>query len=68
MLATLGVAKDDLVAVMLPNGAEFHEAVVGVWKAGATPCILPPRLPGREASEVIALARPAAVIGDFGRL
>jgi bile acid-coenzyme A ligase len=50
--------------VMRPNGCEFHEAVVGVWKAGATPCILPSKLPGREASDIIALASPAAVIGD----
>ena len=65
LLASLGVAQNDLVAVMLPNGAEFHEALVAVWKAGATPCLLPPRLPGREASEMLALARPAAVIGDL---
>ena len=64
MLASLGVAKDDMVVVMLPNGCEFHEAVVGVWKAGATPCMLPSKLPGREASEMLALARPAAIIGD----
>lgn len=65
MLASLGVKKDDLVAVLLPNGVEFHEAVTGVWKAGATPCLLPSKLPGREASEMIALASPAAVIGDL---
>jgi bile acid-coenzyme A ligase len=65
LLASLGVVKDDLVAIMLPNGCEFHEAVVGVWKAGATPLILPPKLPGREASEMLVLARPAAVIGDI---
>ena len=65
LLASLGVAQDDLVAVMLPNGCEFHEAVAAVWKAGATPCILPSKLPGREASELLALARPAAVIGEL---
>ncbi|MFV3126684.1 AMP-binding protein [Niveispirillum sp. KHB5.9] len=64
MLAALGVRQDDLVMVMLANGTEFHEAVVGVWKAGATPCLLPAKLPGREAGEIIALASPAAVIGD----
>lgn len=63
ILRSLGVAKDDLVAIMLPNGSEFHEAVVGVWKAGATPCILPSKLPGQEAAEIFALARPAALIG-----
>ena len=66
LLASLGVKRDDLVAVMLPNGSEFHEAVAGIWKAGATPCILPSKLPGREASEMMELARPAAVIGDIG--
>lgn len=64
LLASLGVKQDDFVAVMLPNGTEFHEAVLGVWKAGATPCILPSKLPGREASELLSLAKPAAVIGD----
>ena len=64
LLASLGVKQDDLVAVMLPNGSEFHEAVAGVWKAGATPCVLPSKLPGREADEMMALARPAAVIGN----
>jgi bile acid-coenzyme A ligase len=63
-LASLGVKQDDLVVVMLPNGCEFHEAVVAVWKAGATPCVLPSKLPDREASDIIALAAPAAVIGD----
>jgi bile acid-coenzyme A ligase len=65
MLATLGVKHNDLVAVTLPNGAEFHEAVVGVWRAGATPCLLPSKLPGREASEILSLAKPAAAIGEI---
>ena len=65
MLSSLGVGHDDLVVVMLPNGVEFHEAVLGVWKAGATPCLLPAKLPGREASDIVALAEPAAVIGDI---
>lgn len=64
MLQSLGVERDDLVAVMLPNGSEFHEAVVAVWKAGATPCMLPANLPGREAVEMLALANPKAVIGE----
>ncbi len=65
LLRSLGVGQDDMVAVMLPNGCEFHEAVVGVWKAGATPCVLPSKLPGREAADVIALAQPAAIIGEL---
>ncbi|HEY9090208.1 AMP-binding protein [Parasphingorhabdus sp.] len=64
MLASMGVGQDDLVAVMLPNGTEFHEAVLGIWKAGATPCILPAKLPGREATDIFTLAAPAALIGE----
>lgn len=63
LLVSLGVGQDDLVAVMLPNGAEFHEAVLGVWKAGATPCVLPARLPGAEARSIVELVAPRAVIG-----
>lgn len=64
LLRSLGVRQGDLVAIMLPNGCEFHEATVGVWKAGATPCILPSKLPEREASEMLSLAKPKAIIGD----
>jgi len=63
LLASLGVRHNDIVAVMLPNGAEFHEAIVGVWKAGATPCLMPSKLPGHEASAIVSLVAPAAVIG-----
>jgi bile acid-coenzyme A ligase len=63
LLRSLGVRGDDLVAITLPNGCEFHEAVVAVWKAGATPCILPAKLPGEETAEIFALARPSVVIG-----
>lgn len=65
LLASLGVKRDDLVAVTLPNGTEFHETAVSIWKAGATPCILPAHLPGREANDILELARPAVVIGDI---
>lgn len=64
MLISLGVTMDDLVAILLPNGCEFHEATLAVWKVGATPCILPSRVPEREATEMLALAKPTAVIGN----
>lgn len=64
-LISLGVKHDDRIVIMLPNGSEFHEAVLGVWKAGATPCLLPGKLPGREAGDLLALAQPAAVIGNL---
>ena len=35
--ADLGVGQDDLVTVALPNGIEFYEACVALWKLGATP-------------------------------
>ena len=63
-LVSLGVKKDDLVAVMLPNGCAFHEAVAAIWRAGATPLLLPSKLPGREANELLQLAAPACVIGE----
>ena len=60
-----GVQVDDLVAITLPNGSAFHRAAVAVWKAGATPCVLSSRLPARELLDILAIARPRAVIGDL---
>ncbi len=63
-LQAKGVQVDDFVAITTPNSAAFHVAAAAIWKAGATPCILSPRLPARELAEVLAVANPRAVIGD----
>ena len=63
-LQSNGVAQDDLVAIMLPNGVAFHEAALAAWKAGATPCVVSSRLPDREMTDILAVAAPKAVIGD----
>lgn len=61
-----GVKTDDLVAVALPNGVDHHIASFAVWRAGATPCVLPAKLPGREFAQLIELARPRLLIGRRG--
>jgi len=66
-LVSSGVAQDGRVAIALPNGVGHHEWVFATWKAGATPCIIPHRLPANELSEIIALATPAAIIGTEAR-
>ena len=59
----LGVTKDSLVTIGLPNGIEFYEAVLAVWKLGATPQPVSSRLPPGERQAIIDLARPALVVG-----
>ncbi len=63
-----GVKTDDLVAVALPNGVDHHIASFAIWRAGATPCILPAKLPGREFAQLIELARPRVLIGGGGEV
>lgn len=64
----LGVRRGDLVTLALPNGIEFYEASVAIWKLGATPQPLSSALPEREQSELVALADPRLVVGvDPGR-
>lgn len=59
----LGVSRDDLVTVALPNSIEFYEACVAVWKLGATPQPISARLPRLEQEQIVDLANPALVIG-----
>lgn len=61
-LIARGVKPDDLVTIVLPNGAAFLEACFACWKAGATPQPAPPRAPAAELASLIALAEPALVI------
>jgi bile acid-coenzyme A ligase len=58
-----GVRRDDLVSVVLPNSAELVVACAAVWKAGATPNLLPPDLDPVERAEIEELVAPSLVVG-----
>lgn len=65
-LIGLGVVPDDFVGVALPNGVAHHVASFAAWRAGATACILPTKLPGHELQQIVALAAPRVLIRDGG--
>ena len=58
-----GVRQDTFVTIGLPNGIEFYESVLAVWKLGATPQPISSRLPARERRAIIDLANPSLVVG-----
>ncbi len=59
----LGVGQDDLVTLALPNGIEFYQAALAIWKLGATPQPVSARLPRPEIEAIVQLANPALVVG-----
>jgi bile acid-coenzyme A ligase len=61
--AELGVKQDDLVTIALPNGTEFYESAVAVWKLGATPQPVSAKLPHMELKAIVELAKPSLVVG-----
>ena len=61
--ADLGVRKDDLVTIALPNSTAFMQAALAIWKLGATPQPVSARLPGREFHEIVELANSRLVVG-----
>ena len=64
--ATQGVREGDLVTLSLPNGAEFFYACAAVWKLGAVPNPLPPKMPRLERDAIIAEANPSLIVGLGG--
>ncbi|GAA4780821.1 AMP-binding protein [Microbacterium gilvum] len=58
-----GVRPDDSVAVTLCNGIDFVIACAGIWRAGATPQPIDPRLPPADRSAIEQLGGFAAMIG-----
>jgi len=58
-----GVAPGDLVTLALPNGPDFLVSALAAWKLGATPQPISARLPEKERLAIVALARPALVVG-----
>ncbi len=58
-----GVGAGDLVTIALPNGIEFLEACLAIWKLGATPQPISSSLPALERRAIVELAQPALVVG-----
>jgi bile acid-coenzyme A ligase len=57
-----GVQRDDLVAFAFPNGPDFLSLAFGIYRAGATPAPLSPKLPLAERDAILALMRPSAFL------
>jgi bile acid-coenzyme A ligase len=61
--ADLGVEQDSFVTIGLPNGIEWFETAIAVWKLGATPAPVSAKLPPLELDAIVELADPALVVG-----
>jgi long-chain acyl-CoA synthetase len=61
-LASLGVAKGDRVAVLLPNCPQFLIAEFGIWKAGAVVVAVNPTYSEREIEQILHSTRTETVV------
>lgn len=80
-LAAAGVRQDDFVVLALPNGNALYELTFALWKLGATPAMVSPRLPHAEllpiittmgarwviAHDPVLMAATGALPANFGR-
>ena len=63
-LAELGVGSGDVVALLLPSGADFATCCLGALRLGAVVSGVNPRLGPTEIGHIIARARPAVIVTD----
>lgn len=61
--AELGVQQGDYVTIALPNSIEWVAATLAVWKLGAIPQPLSPRLPDAEYAALLELRPRALLVG-----
>ncbi len=59
----LGVQRDAVVGIHLPNCTAFYVAAMAAWKLGATPMPLASAMPRRELEALVAVSQPALVVG-----
>ncbi|MBU1512521.1 MAG: AMP-binding protein [Alphaproteobacteria bacterium] len=64
LIQAQGIGPGDVVTFNLPNGLEFFETTFALWKLGATPNPISPKLPARELGAMLEAARPTLFIGD----
>lgn len=60
----LGVKRNGMVTIALPNGAEFFAAAWAAWKAGGIPQPVSARLPKMERDAIIEVAGSQLVVGS----
>ena len=63
MLAARGVGQGDFVTIVLPNGFDFVETCIALWKLGATPQPVSSVLPEAELRAIVDLVHPRLVVG-----
>jgi len=61
--AELGVGEGDFVTLALPNGIEFVESAIAIWKLGAVPQPISSHLPEAERAQLVELAKPRLIVG-----
>ncbi len=61
-----GVHCGDIVSICLPSDRSFLTAAVAAWKVGAIPQPLSTKIAPAELQEIVALSRPALLVGDAG--
>jgi HIP---CoA ligase len=61
-LAAAGIGQGDRVSIWCPNGVEWIQAVLGVWKAGAVLVPINTRFKGAEAEVLLARAHVKALV------
>ena len=64
--ASRGVGKGDVVALMLPNQAEFVVAMFAAWRLGAAVTPINPALTVKEASHQITDSRSKLLVNGSG--
>ncbi len=57
-----GAGPDDLVAFALPNGPQFLALTFAIYRCGATPAPLSPKLPDTERAAILATMQPRCFV------
>ena len=58
----------ELVALDLPGGAGFVDALRAIWDTGDAAAPLDPRLPGEARARVLAALRPSRIVASDGEI
>lgn len=61
-LRSRGAGPDDLVAFSLPNGPDFLALAFAIYRCGATPAPLPPKLTYAERDAILATMQPRCFV------